>query len=30
LGESALHFRAYTGDIAVNTPMASARGGDRG
>lgn len=23
--ESALHFRAYTGEIAVNTPMSDAR-----
>lgn len=28
--ESALHFRAYAGDVAVNTPMASLRDGDRG
>jgi predicted acyl esterase len=27
--ESALHFRAYTGDVAINTPMASLRDGDR-
>jgi uncharacterized protein len=27
---SALHFRAYTGDIAVGTPMASLRDGDQG
>jgi uncharacterized protein len=28
--ESALRFRAYTGDVAINTPMASLRDGDRG
>ena len=28
--ESALHFRAYTGQIAVNTPMSDARGPGRG
>ena len=28
--ESALHFRAYTGDVAIDTPIASARDGDRG
>jgi uncharacterized protein len=27
--ESALHFRAYTGDITIDTPMAPARDGDR-
>jgi len=28
--ESALHFRAYTGDVAINTPMASRPDGHRG
>jgi putative CocE/NonD family hydrolase len=27
---SALHFRAYTGDVAINTPMASLRDGEHG
>ena len=27
--ESALHFRAYTGEITVNTPMSDTRSGSR-
>jgi hypothetical protein len=27
--ESALHFRAYTGEITINTPMSDTRSGGR-
>jgi hypothetical protein len=27
--ESALHFRAYTGQITINTPMSDTRSGGR-